>query len=274
MTRQLPVELPEGYVEFFKSLENWQNEESLRLKKKFSPDKKELLRLLNHSRKPLLEQFKPQIDLTLFKDSYQRFLSFLKQERQDVESKIDKLIYKQDTIDFERLIKPGPAIDPAYAAQLSDSFVFPQELFIFTLDHTLRPYLRVMAEPYYEDLADERFYWQFPNICPLCGAKSSFSRLQPEDGQRLMFCDHCFAEWKVQYLACVYCGHDTPGEINYLKVDDDKAYRVYVCEKCKGYLKTYDERSAGTPTDLFIANIETVYLDMLAQDRGYTTHDS
>ncbi|MEQ8173563.1 MAG: formate dehydrogenase accessory protein FdhE [Syntrophomonadaceae bacterium] len=274
MTRQLPVELPEGYVEFFKSLENWQNEESLRLKKKFSPDKKDLFRLLNNSRKPLLEQFKPQIDLILFKDSYQRFLSFLKQERKDVESKIDKLINNQNTIDFERVIKPGPVIDLASAAQLSDSLVFPQELFIFTLDHTLRPYLRVMAEPYYEDLGDERFSWQFPNICPICGAKSSFSRLQPEDGQRLMFCDHCFAEWKVQYLACVYCGHDTPGEINYLKVDDDMAYRVYVCEKCKGYLKTYDERSAGTPTDLFIANIETVYLDMLAQDRGYTTHDS
>lgn len=274
MTRQLPVELPEGYVEFFKSLENWQNEESIRLRKKFSSDKKDLLRLLSNSRKPLLEQFRSELDLALFEDSYRRFLSFLKQERKDVESKIDKMFDNQESMDFNCLIKPGPEIDTACAAQTADSLGLPQELFIFTLDHTLRPYLRVMAEPYYNDLADERFYWQFPNICPICGAKSSFSRLQPEDGQRLMFCDHCFAEWKVQYLACVYCGHNTPGEINYLKVDEDKAYRVYVCEKCKGYLKTYDERSAGTPTDLFIANIETVYLDMLAQDRGYTTHDS
>jgi len=38
-------------------------------------------------------------------------------------------------------------------------------------------------------------------------------------------------------------------------------------------LKTYDERGLGRPTDLFIANVETIYLDILAQEKGYTNHD-
>lgn len=274
MARQIPVVLPEGYIDFFKSLENWQNEESIKLRKSLQHEKRDLQRLFSKSTKPLLEQSKTEIDRDLFKDSYQRFLLFLKQARPDVESKIDKIIEVADSLDYRMLIKAGLDLDAAYAAQISEQQGLPQELFIFSLDHALRPYLRVLAELYYEDLRDERFYWQFPNLCPICGAKSTFSRLQFEDGQRLMFCDHCFAEWKTQYLACVYCGHDQPGDINFIKVDEDQAYRIYVCEKCKGYLKTYDERSAGMPTDLFIANIETVYLDMLAQDRGYTSHDS
>ncbi len=274
MTRQTPVELPEGYVEFFKSLENWQNQESIRLKKTFNFEKTDLLRLLSSNRKPLMDQGRIELDEAFFKDSYHRFLIFLKDARSDVRGKIDTIINNLDSLNFSLLLQPGLQLDMARVIEAAESNAFPQELFIFTLDHTLRPFLRVVAEPYQADLMDERFYWPFPNICPICGAKSSFSRLQSEDGQRLMFCEHCFAEWKVQYLACVYCGHDTPGDINYLKVDEDESYRVYVCEKCKGYLKTYDERSAGMATDLFIANIQTVYLDMLAQDRGYTTHDN
>lgn len=273
MARHTPVELPEGYVEFFKSLENWQNEESIRLKKAFNFEKKDLLRLLNANRKPLFDQGKIEINPSVFKDSYHRLLLFLKESRPDIEAKIEIMLQALDNLHFAALIQ-GAQIDAARAVETAENNGFPLELFVFTLDHALRPFLRVASEPYQEDLRDDRFYWPFPNICPLCGSKSNFSRLQSEDGQRIMFCEHCFSEWKVQYLACVYCGHDTPGDINYLKVDNDESYRVYVCEKCKGYLKTYDERSAGMTTDLFIANIETVYLDMLAQDRGYTTHDN
>jgi molybdopterin-guanine dinucleotide biosynthesis protein B len=50
-------------------------------------------------------------------------------------------------------------------------------------------------------------------------------------------------------------------------------YRVYVCQQCHGYLKTYDERTSGQPVDMYIANISTIYLDMLAQEQGYTNHD-
>ena len=88
-----------------------------------------------------------------------------------------------------------------------------------------------------------------------------------------MFCDRCFTEWPVRYLYCVHCGNDQAKDIYYLNVESDDAYRLFLCNKCKGYLKTYDERGLGKPTDLFIANVETIYLDILAQEKGYSNHD-
>jgi FdhE protein len=78
---------------------------------------------------------------------------------------------------------------------------------------------------------------------------------------------------KPQHLLCPL-RNDEPNTINYISVEDDPAYQIYTCDKCKGYLKTYDERTTGKTTDLFIANIETIYLDLLAQEKGYVNHDA
>lgn len=273
MRRTLPVELPEGYLEFYRELESWQNTELFRLRPLFLPDKENLPGLSANNQKPLLQQMQVEIDAGLCREAYGRFLNFLREARPEAASALNSLSAQADSLEIKQLIKPGLETDEEYAATYAESLGLDQELFLFAVDHILRPFLRVISELYQNELLDERHWWQFPHICPICGAQSHISRLKPQNGQRFMFCERCFSEWKVRYLACIYCGHDTPGDINCLEVDQDRTFRVYVCEKCKGYLKTYDERTAGLPTDMFIANIETVYLDMLARNHGYTTHD-
>ncbi|HWP97146.1 MAG TPA: formate dehydrogenase accessory protein FdhE [Syntrophomonadaceae bacterium] len=273
MTRELPVELPAGYVEFYMDLENWQNQEVTRLRKFFNPEKVDLLKRILQQKRPLLEQVKVEFDPLLIRESYHRFLEFLTDRRPDLADSLGSLITNLESLDLTQLVTPAWEIDQGFAEMQAEQFGLNQDLMLFTSDFALRTFLRVISESYRNELVDERFFWEFPNTCPVCGSKSYISRLKSDDGQRFMFCDRCFSEWKVRYLACVYCGHDKPGDINILKIDDDPNFRIYVCERCKGYLKTYDERTAGTPTDLFIANKETVYLDILARDYGYSTHD-
>lgn len=273
MTEETPVVLPEGYIEFYKDLETWQNREVLRIKQHFHPEKLDLIKLVVGNKRPLLEQTNPKLDHFLFRQSLSSFLNFLGNRRPDFAEPVQSMIRGLELLDFEKLITRAGKIDFNCAREYSERLSLNPGLLVFVLDHTLQPYLRVISEPYRSELVEERFFWEFPNICPVCGAKSSFSRLQPNDGQRFMFCDDCFSEWKVRYLACVHCGHDRPGDISILQVADDSYYRVYVCEKCKGYLKTYDQRSTGVPVDLFIANKETVYLDILARNQGFSAHD-
>lgn len=271
---QPPVELPEGYLEFFVELESWQNEESIRLKKHYTPAKLDLGKLLARGSRPLLQQVEWEMDAGSFKNAYADLLDFLKKRRPYSALSTDKIKAGLDSLDFVSLCRAFLQGDDDPLIKSADQLNIPLDFFLFTLDHTLRPFLRILAEPYAVDIASEGFTWAFPTICPVCGGKSHISRLAAENGQRFMFCDRCFTEWKVRYLYCVYCGHDHPGDINCLTVEGDAAYRVYVCENCKGYLKTYDERLSGRPTDLFIANMETIYLDMLAAERGYNNHDA
>lgn len=274
MEHRTPAPLPEGYVDFFKDLESWQNEQTIRLRKQFNHVRQDLNARLLEKKQPLLAQINPHIEGDLLKQSLQSLLDFLEVQRPTVKPAVDGLRANLDKLDYDLIIKAFLKPREADLLAMAEKSQTAAEFFIFSIDNALRPVLRLIAESYQSDLAAEDFQWIIPNQCPICGAKSHFSRLRQEDGQRIMFCDRCFSEWKTHYLYCVHCGNDYPNDINYISVEGDDAYRAYICKKCQGYLKTYDERSAGKSVDLYIANIETIYLDLLAQEKGYTNHDN
>jgi len=274
MTRNVPVDLPQGYVEFYKHLENWQNEQEIKLKQTYAPENINATQLMAGGHNCLMKKHRFMIDPLQFKNNYLALIELLKIHRQNITEVLDEMANTVDQIDFELL--PGKILEDnqAYLLEVAEQLDIPSELFIFTADHSLRPFLRLFAQPFYEAFVHEDFrHWNQATVCPFCGSKSHFSRLRMDDGRRFMFCDRCFTEWESRNLYCVHCGNDEPNTISYLSIENDQSFQLYTCEKCKGYLKTYDEREAGTTTDLFIANIETIYLDILAQQKGYVTHD-
>jgi len=270
---QIPVQLPEGYLDFFKNLESWQNEETIKLKHIYEPRQLDLIKMLSQERKPLLSQVKLGIDEDIFKGLYSRLLDFLLINRPEITEEVNHAKNHLDDLDFSALINAFIKFNTNYLEEKAQKAGIKEDLFFFFIDHAMRPFIRIFAEPYAKDLKSEKFSWPFSNTCPICGSKSHFSRIKKDNGQRFMFCDRCFSEWPVMYLCCVHCGHDRPGDITYFNIENDDAYQVHVCEKCKGYLKTYDERFGSTLIDMFIANMETIYLDFLAQEKGYTNHD-
>jgi len=275
INHQPPVVLPEGYVEFFRDLENWQNEEVIKLKQGYQAPRHDIVKCLGQNKHALVQQVNPGINPEKLKDTYLRFLGWLQKARPAISQEISRLLDEAAGFDFEEIAAAFTKNSHEYFAGLADKAGMSYDLLFFTVDHALRPYLRIFAAPYEEDLPiTENLPWDLPANCPVCGAKAHICRLTEEEGHRLMFCDRCFAEWEIRYLFCPYCGNDKPGDISYITVEnDDKAYKIYVCEKCKGYVKTYDQRDGAPPTDLYIANIETIYLDMLAKEKGYTNHD-
>ena len=52
-------------------------------------------------------------------------------------------------------------------------------------------------------------------------------------------------------------------------LEGDEAPQLFVCDKCKGYLKNYDERNGTVRKDRFITSVRTIYLDLLAEQQGY-----
>ncbi len=275
MNRNSPVDLPEGYVEFYKNLETWQNEQQIKLQKNCSYDRLDnVLPLLSEQKKPIMILGKFIIDPIQYRAVFGNLLAFMTEARPELKEAMDNLIKDIEQLDYQQLVKD--LLNSKYEpfAALAETYGISTELLVFLFEHAVRPFLRIYAAPYQEQLCEDTFqHWDFPSLCPVCGSKSHFSRLRPIDNRRFMFCDRCFIEWEAKYLQCIHCGNDTPGTIKYISIENDDSHQVYTCEKCKGYLKTYDEKQGGRSTDLFIANIETIYLDMLAQEKGYTNHD-
>ncbi|NLF46034.1 MAG: formate dehydrogenase accessory protein FdhE [Syntrophomonadaceae bacterium] len=275
MKRETPVTLPEGFLDFFTELENIQNQQQILLAKSVQFDTFDLKKHLGSGSRSFIELHGLAVDPLLYKSVLTVIIDFLKQKRPELKESMEKLQLELDRLDLKQIIASLIVSDMGdHFNELAPRVELTQEMLVFTFEQALRPFLRVYARPYVQDLLkDDHHLWQFPNICPICGSKSNFSRVSSSDNRRFMFCDRCFSEWETRYLQCVHCGNDEPSSIKYLNVEEDDAYHLYVCDKCKGYLKTYDERQKTKIIDLYIANMETIYLDLLAREKGYTNHD-
>ena len=107
--------------------------------------------------------------------------------------------------------------------------------------------------------------------CPCCGGAPRFARYESQEGQRRLWCDLCDLEWAFRRLTCAFCGTTDQKQLGYLVIEDVAQYRLDVCEVCKGYLRTLDQRQApeGGPVDFLHEDVGTVHLCMVAEGKGY-----
>jgi formate dehydrogenase accessory protein FdhE len=107
--------------------------------------------------------------------------------------------------------------------------------------------------------------------CPACGSSPSIARLRRADGRRLLTCGLCGSEWEAARLTCAYCGTPDRTALGVLRLDDADARWVETCERCKGYIKTVDERklAEGEMVLPVVEEAATLHLDLLAEHEGY-----
>jgi FdhE protein len=143
-----------------------------------------------------------------------------------------------------------------------------EELLGLVLSLTLRPFLRHFSAQTVAHLNLELWYRGY---CPVCGGHPNFSRLSKAVGKRYLYCSLCETEWVFARIGCPFCRHAEEARVRYFTVDDDQRYRVYVCDKCRGYVKAIDESKAGQDEkiELFWEDVKTVHLDLLAMQEGY-----
>lgn len=107
--------------------------------------------------------------------------------------------------------------------------------------------------------------------CPACGSPPSIARLRRADGLRLLTCGLCGSEWSAVRLACACCGTLDRESLGVLRTDDAEARWIDTCDRCKGYIKTVDERKLpdGETVIPVVEEAATLHLDLLAEREGY-----
>lgn len=134
---------------------------------------------------------------------------------------------------------------------------------------TLNPFLVSYSKALLGRVNQER--WRH-GYCPICGGNPDFAFLDKERGARWLLCSRCDAEWLFQRLECPYCDTHDQDALAYF-TDDEGLYRLYVCERCKRYLKTLDLRQAKSEVLLPLERLFTFNIDAQAQEYGYSPCD-
>lgn len=239
-----------------------------------------------------IEQVEVEIDLT--DEEIKRKLKKGKYLLEGVEINIDPRIFKNQISDMAEVVEAKskfegdlqqlvqapeleqeniPALiqklvlnDSAYLAEFAERTGIQKDIVFFLFQIVLSPFYQKYAEKLRPNI---NYSLWLNNPCPVCGHKPLAAKLRQEEGLRLLQCSLCQTQWWFLRLKCAFCGNTDHEKLQYLYVGEDRGRRVDVCDSCKKYIKTFDERVIGREVIPHIEEIASVRLDFIAKKEGY-----
>ena len=95
-------------------------------------------------------------------------------------------------------------------------------------------------------------------------------KLDDDVGRRDLHCHLCNTEWAFTRLACPFCANEDGDKLKYFySTENSTPYRLEVCACCSSYLKTIDTRDMAIAPFLFVENLTTLHLDIVANRKGF-----
>ncbi|MBW2107504.1 MAG: formate dehydrogenase accessory protein FdhE [Deltaproteobacteria bacterium] len=135
----------------------------------------------------------------------------------------------------------------------------------FLVYNAVKPCLSLCAEALCAYL-DKDHPWT-KGYCPVCGGLPVLSLLRDE-GKRSLVCGVCGHEWDTSRIFCPFCENKDQKKRHYFFSEQEKEYRVDVCDACDTYLKTLDTRHVTRPVYCPVEQVATLHLDIQAQGQG------
>ena len=106
--------------------------------------------------------------------------------------------------------------------------------------------------------------------CPTCGAWPAFAETRGIERSRYLRCGRCGAEWQAHALFCCFCSNSDHKELGSLVPENSGANRaIDTCNRCRGYLKTFNKLQGSAPTKIMLDDLASVDLDIAALEQGF-----
>lgn len=204
----------------------------------------------------------------LFKE-YLSILEKFKKENVKVTEKLDSG-FKQSILDLEVLVKKSICYDLDYLEALAQKLDLKIEDLFFLGLQLGNPIFKYYAEKFKGKIETDKW---LKGYCPVCGSPPAMAYLRKDDGKRILWCQFCGTKWSFLRMKCPFCSNEDQNTLKYFFAEENDSYRVYICDKCKKYVKTIDQRKMREDENLDLGwkNIETLALDFLAQKEGYSS---
>jgi FdhE protein len=223
--------------------------------------------------KHLIDTEAIRIDENHLNELFEDFIPILKKHQSLFDFQIQDLEEKKEKIDLGRLVRSFLAGDFESLKSMARELGLNPDMLSFLGLNLAQTFFGFFAEKFQDKI--DRESW-FMGNCPLCGSFPAMEKLRRDDGKRVLWCGLCSTQWPYKRIMCPFCGNEDHNSLRYFFTEGDSSsdktrFRVDVCDKCKKYIKTIDERKMPedeTP-DFSKENINTLYLDILAQKDGY-----
>jgi len=228
----------------------------------------EPLKLRREQGRPVLERGDFDIDLETAKKLFYAISAIgkgatLKMAQEN--AKIEEMA-ASGRLDLENLLRRH--YDERYLGREAERLGLDKGILCYLISASLRPLMKAQMEQLCSVVDLEA--WLRRN-CPICGSAPSMAELRDEGGKRYLQCSFCACQWRLERVACPYCGNREAESLHYLVSENEgeDAYRIDVCDQCNSYIKTVDARKLDYEPDLDLEDIVTVHLDLLALKKGY-----
>lgn len=219
---------------------------------------------------PLLLAVQPQVPPNLFAEALLEVAGLLQARRPDPALQLLAAALLQAGLPERQGLAQAVLAGDGEALELwaGETGVSP-ELLIALAPLALQPFLQRFAADVQK--AVSFLSWR-QTYCPVCGRDADVARIDP-DNLRYLHCAQCDSQWQYHRLSCVCCGTENPKEAQILQVSQWEPWRLDLCDRCGGYMKSLDQRHGGQLSrpgvDLFLEDARTRQLDLLAQEKGY-----
>lgn len=186
----------------------------------------------------------------------------------------------QVTVELEK-IKAHIYVENRDLRPLLEQFIWQKEMYIEDylrvhkingeiLSLVLFNVAKTLIKPYASKIKNHVHYDKWAqNTCPVCGWKASMAVTSTQNYQRILHCSMCDTTWPFKTMACTNCSNEDHSTLSYISVEGDEVYRINVCDKCRGYIKTLDENKLVSKNSLAEEDLRSIHLDIIAQREGY-----
>ena len=107
-------------------------------------------------------------------------------------------------------------------------------------------------------------------FCLVCGSWPLLAESRGLEQFRWLRCGLCGAGWQVDRIFCPFCETRDHRLLHDLFVESEESKcRVSVCDGCRGFVRGISTLSPITTPGLLVAELETLHLELIAQEDGY-----
>ena len=227
--------------------------------------KKEWRELLTKEGFPLLQKKEFPLDLEASVGLFHTLCGIAKETNPFLSGQVNKIeeALKSRKPGLKEWLEQG--WDEKRIEKVAENLGVAPKVFMLLLQASLKPSVEATVTQLRSEIDAEAW---FKGSCPVCASLPWLSLFREETGKRFLQCSFCGYQWRMERLACPYCGNTDPRSLHYFSGEGEETRRIDLCDQCHQYIKTIDFRTS----DVFepvLEDLATLHLDLLASQRGY-----
>ncbi|MBF0573450.1 MAG: formate dehydrogenase accessory protein FdhE [Desulfamplus sp.] len=141
-----------------------------------------------------------------------------------------------------------------------------KDALIFLGFAAISPYIQTYSTQLSKYIKTEDSYTK--GSCPICSGSPQMGYFN-QNGDKYLICSFCQHRWKTSRMGCSLCGNREKGKQHYFFNEEEKEYRVDLCDNCRKYIKVIDLREITRDFYPPLEMLCTIHLNMQAAEQGY-----